>query len=306
MGKTNKEFYDVLQAAKNNTPFGPRWRVSDLVTLYNLPWNHRIDAIWNIKNLIQSNERYVGAWITYKNARRRAKISPDTVLSDILRHHITTFQDTYELTTNGVTHVMTDAQDAWLTNFGAWALLNPDNPIDGGLFGRIYFSDPDAHPIQSIQPQYLKLARIFLRERLARATREASGILNKNNINIRDFNTECHNLFYNQINIDTIKNMHQISVRQYDPIANYMGMISLNYKTSALRHAINTFRQTQNISSFTLSAKYFMTDARNKMLNTYKLYPESDISPTPVSKLISDRRNECFDFISHNLKTFDR
>ncbi len=303
MTMPNSTIFEKLENAKIKTINGPRWLMSDLVNIFHLKWNYHIRPDANIRSLILNNNSYFDQFITTTNARRPNKITGESVADKIIMENTKTIVHDYSLVTPNGIQEMKNGMDAMVNNFVAWATLNPNLPIDGGLFGRIYFMDLGTDYNQ-MTARHNELSRIFMRRYLADKEKQISGILYRYNINFRDFAVSAHRTFFNNIDSEPLKKMYNISIRKSDPIANYMGHTSLRAKFNAYADAIdklNKTTMTDPASQFIQTVMRNLYNARNDMIYHGNKTPEQDLSRVSVPQLAKQRTRESVEFIKQHI-----
>lgn len=304
MLKTNTALFQNLESARVQTSQGPRWTLSTLINLFHLEWNPRYNTITNIRDRLMDNKRYLMEYLKRYNNRHKHPIEPTVLFKDIIEDHVTTFAHDFQIIpSDGSTHYLHGPAgvDAYVSRFVAWALLNPDKPIDGGLFGRIYFMNQYV-PYSQMNAEYQKFARIFARQYLTQSEKLVNGIARQHDIDIPKLRHQMNYEFFGNSDTNVIKMANGIPGNPQIPITNFLGASSLLAKHSALMGAIKKYRTlaVQDGNTFTALILGELQKMRYNMLSQ-NFHPERDLAPLNVEHLVTQRLRESFDFIKKNV-----
>lgn len=251
-------------------------------------------SLFDQTNPEQNNAEYWLLSDLYNLYRNTFAINPyrpiDPQLIEIITHdHTPITYSNHAITFN--TKNAAIKSDAKLSRYACWriisaALLDP--------FSQAYFISPDKS-LDELKLISNIIHQIHLRKDIARLEHTIGGILHRRGIKFSLFYRALHMTFYNDYNSTELKIMHNIPDKPNDPITNYMGPRSLWARQYGLEKTIYLADKTQN--PILLSAQTAFQMARYKMIETYQITPEQDISPTPIKQVQSQYNKMERDFI---------
>lgn len=214
---------------------------------------------------------------------------------DFYKQHIVKFEHSYKLDRE----LKHNAKDLKLSRYGCWCMVRHFPEL---TFTQLYFTSPannSAPTFQNLHTQTYQFQRLIYRPLIANLEKIIAGIIYKHRGDFRKVSNEMNQIFFGDIKTTDLKEIHNLPIRNGDPISNYMGAASLHARATGLQNAINKFNQLpkKNLSTFLSIATNELRAARIALIRSANLTPESDIFTTPVQAIQSQRAIQERNFI---------
>ncbi len=271
-----------------NEHYGDYWKFSDLYNLFGP------DIMGNPKLINETVKKIItnDVFISLPTQNKDKILRPNT-FDEFYNNHIKLIYSDYSIKQKNKNEIT----DAKLSRFTCWKILKQYPNL---IFSQLYFMHPNISE-QELQKLATSFSRVYLRHYVSKAERILCGIAYKNNIDLCKFNHAITQLFFYNNDTDTLKSIHNIRLRDKDPIANYMGCYSLSAFNTGLSKSIQYFNATNQqmpIDKFLDQLLHELYYQRTNMYKKRGIYPEQDIKPISEQQIHAELKTKEKEFIN--------